>query len=154
MGRRADIFARVSPRFAGGRASKAGARAQAWIYRRSGGRLARSLVGVPVMVLRTTGRRSGRKRESPMFFLPHADGWAVVASNAGSPRPPAWLLNVEAKPEAEAFVDGGWHPVRARQATAAEADELWPRFVEIYRGYDHYRAISSRELAVVVLERR
>jgi hypothetical protein len=51
-------------------------------------------------------------------------------------------------------VDGASHQVRARRATAEEADELWPRFVEVYRGYDHYREVATRELPVVVLERR
>jgi deazaflavin-dependent oxidoreductase (nitroreductase family) len=129
-------------------------RAHAWVFRRSGGRLGKRLVGVPVLVLRTTGRRSGEQRESPTFFLGHGDGWAVVASNGGSPRPPAWSLNLEARPDADAFVAGQWYPVRARRATVPETEELWPRFVELYRGYDHYRAISPRELPVVILERR
>jgi deazaflavin-dependent oxidoreductase (nitroreductase family) len=143
----------VSPRFAGRRGTALPTRAHAWLLRRSGGRLGRRFLGAQVMVLRTTGRRSGEPREAPMFYVPHGEGWAVVASNAASERLPAWFLNVEANPEAEVFVDGGSHPVRARRATAAETDELWPRFVEVYRGYDHYREVATRELPVVVLER-
>ena len=153
MSRAAELWAKISPGLANRPGSALFSRGHAWLVRRSGGRL-KNFIGVEVLILRTTGRRSGKPRESPMFFLPHGDGWAVVASNAGSPHQPAWFLNVEANSEADAFVDGGWHAVRARQATPEEVEELWPRFVEIYRGYDHYREISTRELPVVVLERR
>jgi deazaflavin-dependent oxidoreductase (nitroreductase family) len=129
-------------------------RAHAWIVRRSGGRLGRRFLGAPVIVLRTTGRRSGEQRDAPIFYVSHGDCWAVVASNAASERHPAWYLNLEAKPEADVFVEGGWHAVRARRAAEAEVEELWPRFVEVYRGYDHYRTLATREFPVMVLERR
>ena len=130
-------------------------RAHAWVFRRSGGRLGRRFMGADVLVLRTTGRRSGEPREAPMFYLSFRDGWAVVASNAASVRPPAWWLNLQASPEADAFVPGAsWTPVRARRASDAERDELWPRFVAMYRGYDRYAALATREMPVLVLERR
>lgn len=87
-----------------------------------------------------------------MFFVSHGDAFAVVASNGASPRPPAWWLNLQAQPDADAFVEGTWRPVRARRATDAEAEDLWPRLVEVYSGYEHYRAIATRELPVIVLE--
>ena len=105
-------------------------------------------------MLRTTGRRSGEPRDAPVFFVPHGDGFAVVASNGASKRTPAWWLNLQAEPDAEAHVRGTSHPVRARLATAAEIEELWPRFVGVYSGYAHYKAIATRELPVVVLEPR
>ena len=97
---------------------------------------------------------SGKTRESPMFYLPHGDGYAVVASNAASKRAPAWWLNLQASPDAEVAAGEGWRAVRAREATPEECDELWPRFVEMYRGYDHYKEIATREMPVVVLEPR
>jgi deazaflavin-dependent oxidoreductase (nitroreductase family) len=122
------------------------------LMRRTRGRLGRRFLGADVLVLRTTGRRSGEKRESPMFYVPHGGGYAVVASNAASKRTPAWWLNLEARRDAHALVGGEWRAVAARRATADEAAELWPRFVEMYRGYDHYKEIASREMPVVVLE--
>ena len=110
--------------------------------------------GATSLLLTTTGRKSGEPRESPMFYLSHGDGWAVVASNAASKRPPAWWLNLEAKPDAEAFVNGSWQPVRARRATEEEREALWPRFVAMYKGYDHYESLATREMPVVVLEPR
>ena len=150
----ADAYARVSPRLAHRPGSGAAARLHARVLRRTRGRLGRRFLGADVLVLRTTGRRSGEKRESPMFYLSHGDGYAVVASNAASKRTPAWWLNLEAAPEADALVDGDWHAVFARRASSEEAAELWPRFVEMYSGYDHYKEIASRDMPVVVLEPR
>lgn len=154
MSRVADAYARISPRFAGRPGTTLPTRAHAWILRRSGGRLGRRFLGAPVLVVRTVGRKSGQARDAPMFFVEHAGGFAVVASNAASPRPPAWWLNLQAQPDAEALGPGGWRPVRARRATDAETAELWPCFVEMYRGYDHYRKVATREMPVVVLEPR
>jgi deazaflavin-dependent oxidoreductase (nitroreductase family) len=122
--------------------------------RRSRGRLGNRFLGAEVLVLRSIGRRSGELRESPMFYLPHGGGFAVVASNAASRRPPAWWLNLQAHPDADAMVAGEWHAVRARRATEEEVAELWPRFVAMYRGYDHYQSIAQREMPTVVLELR
>jgi deazaflavin-dependent oxidoreductase (nitroreductase family) len=152
VARLADAYSRLSPRFAHRPGSVAATRAHAWLMRRSGGRFGRRFLGADVLVLRTTGRRSGEPREAPMFYLPHGDGYAVVASNAASARPPAWWLNLQAHPEAEALVDGDRRHVRARRASGEEVAELWPRFVEMYRGYDHYKEIATREMPVVVLE--
>jgi len=107
-----------------------------------------------VLTLRTTGRRSGQPRDSPVFYLQDANNYAIVASNAGSPRPPAWWLNLQAQPDAEARVRGTSHRVRARLASEAETEALWPRFVAMYAGYDHYQSIATRTLPVVILEPR
>jgi F420H(2)-dependent quinone reductase len=154
IGRLADTYARVSPKLAHRPGATLPTRAHAWLLKRSKGRLGKRFLGAPVLVLRTTGRKSGEPREAPMFFVRHGDGWAVVASNAASKKPPAWFLNLEANPQAEVLQDGGEHPVTCRRATPDEERELWPRFVEVYRGYDHYKEIATRELPVVILERR
>jgi deazaflavin-dependent oxidoreductase (nitroreductase family) len=89
-----------------------------------------------------------------MFYVLDASNYAVVASNAGSPRPPAWWLNLQAEPEAEALVRGATRRVRARPADEGETAALWPRFVEMYAGYDYYRSIATRTMPVVILEPR
>jgi deazaflavin-dependent oxidoreductase (nitroreductase family) len=154
MSRLADAYARISPRLAHRPGATAFSRAHAWLLSASGGRLGKRFMGADVLVLRTIGRRSGEPRESPMFYVPFGDGYAVVASNAASRRLPAWWLNLRERPEAEATVGHGWRPVRAREASAGEREELWPRFVAMYRGYDHYESLATREMPVVVLEPR
>jgi deazaflavin-dependent oxidoreductase (nitroreductase family) len=154
MSRLADAYARLSPRFAHAPGTAAASRAHAWLLRRSGGRFGRRFMGADVLVLRTVGRKSGKPREAPMFYVPYRDGFAVVASNAASKRVPAWWLNVQVNPDTEATIGDGWRPVHAREATEAERHELWPRFVAMYRGYDHYKEIATREMPVVVLEPR
>jgi deazaflavin-dependent oxidoreductase (nitroreductase family) len=154
MSRIADFYARISPHLAHRPGSARASQAHAWLVRRTGGRLGGRALGADILVLRTVGRRSGQSRDAPMFFVRHLDGFAVVASNAASTRPPAWWLNLRDHPDAEALVHGRAHQVRARAATEPEVDELWPQLVDLYSGYEHYRAIATRELPVVILQPR
>ena len=154
MGRAADFYARVSPRLAHGPGSSLATKAHAALVRVTRGRIGGRMIGGDVVVLRTTGRRSGEPRDAPLFYVRDGDALVVVASNAASPRPPAWWLNLEAHPDAEAYVDRRWRPVRARRATAEEEAAVWPRLVAMYPGYDHYKSLAERELPVVRLEPR
>jgi deazaflavin-dependent oxidoreductase (nitroreductase family) len=149
-----DFYARVSPYIAHRPGSGVGARTHAWLVRRTGGRIGGRAFGAEILVLRTTGRRSGQLRDSPMFYVRHGEGFAVVASNGASKRTPAWWLNLQARPESEAFVRGRAHAVAARAASEDEVATLWPKFVAVYSGYDHYKSIATRELPVVILEPR
>jgi deazaflavin-dependent oxidoreductase (nitroreductase family) len=150
----ADVFARISPHLAHRPGSARATQAHAWIVRRTGGWLGGRALGSDILVLRTTGRRSGQQRDAPLLFVHHGDGFAIVASNAASERTPAWWFNLQEHPEADALVRGRTHPVRARPATEQEVTELWPQLVELYSGYEHYRSIANRELPVVILEPR
>lgn len=153
----ADIYAKISPYLAERPGAGTATRLHARLLRATGGRFAGRVLGVQsdVLVLRTVGRRSGKPRESPMFCLPFGEGgYAVVASNGAAKHTPGWWHNLQAQPEAEAFVRGVAHPVRARAATDAEVSELWPRFVALYSGYEHYKSIATRELPVVILDPR
>ncbi len=148
------FYARISPHIAHRPGSALGSRAHAWLVRRTAGRVGGHAFGSEILVLRTVGRRSGQQRDAPMFYLPNGDGFAVVASNAASKRPPAWWLNLQAQPEALALVRGKSHPVTARAASPQERETLWPEFVKLYSGYEHYKSIATRELPVVILESR
>lgn len=150
----AGLFARISPHLAHRPGSARATQAHAWLMRRTGGRIGGAALGTEFLVLRTVGRRSGRERDAPLLFVGHGEGFAIVASNAASERPPAWWFNLQDRPDAEALVRGRTRPVHARAATPEEIAELWPRLVKVYSGYDHYKSISTRELPVVILEPR
>lgn len=154
MGRVAELYARVSPKLAHKPGSTEASRLHAWVHRKTRGRIGGRLLGADVLTLRTTGRRSGEPRDSPMFYIRDAENYAVVPSNAGSPRTPAWWLNLQAHPEAEAHARGVSQRVRARLASESETAALWPRFVAMYAGYDYYRSIATRTMPVVILEPR
>jgi deazaflavin-dependent oxidoreductase (nitroreductase family) len=108
---------------------------------------------MPVLALTTTGRKSGEQRSIVIAYLPHGDSYAVVASNAGSDRTPAWWLNLQANPAGEVDAEGERVSVRARVVEGAERDELWRRFVDANESYERYRGYTARELPVVALDR-
>jgi deazaflavin-dependent oxidoreductase (nitroreductase family) len=128
----------------------------AWLRRTRGRGPARNLLVAPrqrVLALTTTGRKSGRARTTALGYLRDDAGFAVVASNSGLDRPPAWWMNLQVNPEAEVDVAGERVRVRARQATAEEQDRLWPRFLDQYSGFDGYRQLTTRKIPVILLER-
>jgi deazaflavin-dependent oxidoreductase (nitroreductase family) len=149
-------YGRISPHLAHGPLSARVTKLHAWLIRRTKGRIGtRFFGGAPLLVLRTTGRRSGEARESPVLYVPaEGDAVAVCASNAASARYPAWWLNLQANPDAEILVKGGWRRVRARKAEGDEAARLMARFDEANEGFAHYATIAQRDMPVVVLEPR
>ncbi|HXA54998.1 MAG TPA: nitroreductase/quinone reductase family protein [Solirubrobacteraceae bacterium] len=147
-----DLFARVSPYLAHRPGSAQATRAHAVLLRLTGGRIGGRALGSDILVLRTVGRRTGQPRDAPLLYIRHGESFVIVASNAASARTPAWWLNLQEHPDADALVDGHDHPVRARAATAEEVAELWPRLVAQYRGYTRYKSIATRELPVVILD--
>lgn len=121
-------------------------------YRASGGRLTGKMGEAPVLILTTTGRRSGQPRTAPLLYLADGDRYAIVASYGGSDSHPAWYLNLEARPEASVQVGRRTIPVRARTADGEERDRLWAGLVGIFPGYAGYEQRTSRRIPVVVLE--
>jgi len=109
---------------------------------------------LPVVLLITTGRRSGRPR--PVIvgrFGPAGNTLVVVASDGGAPRHPGWYLNVEAHPEVEVVLDGSRRRMRARTATRDEKAQLWPRIAARAPSYDRYQQRATpRDIPVVLLE--
>jgi len=122
------------------------------LYRLTRGKIGGRGLGMPVLVLTTTGRKSGAKR-SVMLTSPLQldESFVLVASRGGDPRNPDWLHNLEADPAVEVEIDGRTRPMRARVADAAERAELWPRIVADHANYGSYQAKTEREIPVVVL---
>lgn len=122
------------------------------VYRLTGGRLLARVGKAPVLLLTTTGRRSGQPRTAPLVYLADGERMIVIGSNAGNARPPAWALNLKADPEAEVEIGHRRRPVRARLAEGAEREDLWSRCNEQYAGFDDYAERTDRDIAVFVLE--
>ncbi|MGZ6790839.1 MAG: nitroreductase/quinone reductase family protein [Mycobacteriaceae bacterium] len=120
----------------------------------SGERLGWSFDNMPALELTTTGRKSGQPR-AVMLTSPLQEGSAVVvvASRGGDDRPPAWLLNLQAKPEVEVSLQGkAKQPMRARVATAEERARMWPRITAEHKNYAGYQRKTTREIPLVLLE--
>ena len=124
------------------------------LYRLSGGRLLGKINKAPVLLLTTTGRKSGKQRTAPVVYLADGENYVVIGSNAGHNRTPAWSLNLKAKPDAEVEVGRKRIPVRARIAAGEERADLWRRHNEQYSGFDEYEARTDRDIALFVLEPR
>ena len=122
------------------------------LYRLTNGRVGGHVGRAPVLLLTTTGRKSGELRTAPVAYLADGDRYVVIGSNAGNPRPPAWALNLKANPEAEVQVRRVKLPVRARVAEGEERAELWRRMNEQFPGFDDYEQRTDRDIAVFVLE--
>jgi F420H(2)-dependent quinone reductase len=122
------------------------------LYRASGGRLGGRIGKAPVLLLTTTGRKSGQQRTAPVVYLADGERMIVIGSNAGNARVPAWALNLKAKADAEVEVGRRRIPVRARIAEGEERADLWRKSNEQYAGFDDYEARTDRDIAVFVLE--
>ena len=122
------------------------------VYRLTRGRLMGKVGRAPVLLLSTTGRRSGQQRTAPVLFLVDGRRTVVIGSNAGNERAPAWSHNLKANPDAEIQIRGERRRVRARVAEGEERSELWRKMNEQYAGFEHYDERTSRDIAVFVLE--
>ena len=122
-------------------------------YVETDGREGHDWNGVPVLILTTTGRRSGQRRSTPLIYGEHDGSYLVVASKGGADSPPAWYLNLQADPEVDVQVQADKFTARARTATAAEKPALWRQMAGIWPDYDNYQRKTEREIPVVVLER-
>lgn len=120
-------------------------------YRLSGGLIGGRIGGLPILLLTTTGRKSGKKRTMPLVYLPDGDNMVIIASNGGSDRHPAWWLNLKDNPQANVQLGRDETTVVAEKATGEERERLWRQVVEMYKGYDEYRRMTAREIPVVVL---
>jgi deazaflavin-dependent oxidoreductase (nitroreductase family) len=122
-------------------------------YRDTAGEVGHDWRGATVLLLTTTGRRSGESRTTPLIYQPYDGSYLVVASKGGAPEPPAWYRNLEENPEVEVQVRGDRFRAHARTAEADEKPDMWRTMTAIWPAYDSYKEKTEREIPVVVLER-
>jgi len=109
--------------------------------------------GSNVLLLTTTGRKSGEQRTTPLIYGRRGDDVLIVASKGGADEPPAWYLNLQENPEAEVQIMDDVFKARARDATPDERPEVWRTMAGYWPDYDEYQQKTEREIPVVVLER-
>ncbi|HEV8633415.1 MAG TPA: nitroreductase/quinone reductase family protein [Chloroflexota bacterium] len=129
-------------------------RVHPWLYRRAGGKgFVASVQGMPVLLLTTTGRRSGRRRTNMVGYVPEGDDLLVVGSAGGEPHHPAWALNLRAGPEAEVQVGTDRFRVRGEWTGPEERDRLWQEITNRYAFFRPYQAKAGRTIPVIRLRR-
>lgn len=122
-------------------------------FRATKGRLGGNLFGMPVVMLTTTGRKSGKPRTT-MLTTPVRDDTRIVlvASYGGDDRHPTWFLNLRDNPDVEVTMEGETRKMRARVATPEEKAELWPKVTSKYKGYAGYQTKTDRDIPLVIIE--
>ena len=129
-------------------------RDQVELYERSGGTEGTTMRGMPVVIVTSSGAKTGKIRKTPLIRVEHNGQYAVVASQGGAPAHPVWYHNLVANPHVE-LQDG---PVRqdmtARELTGSERDEWWQRAVDAFSDYAEYQTRTDRQIPVFVLEPR
>ena len=122
------------------------------LFRASGGRVGGRFRKIgPVLLLTTTGRKSGKQRTTPLLYAKDGEQYVIIASVGGAPRHPAWYLNLVHNPDATIQIETRRIAVNAQTATPEERTRLWAVVTEMYPGYDRYQAKTTREIPVVVL---
>jgi deazaflavin-dependent oxidoreductase (nitroreductase family) len=124
-----------------------------WLYRTSGGRVGANWANdrMPVLLLTTKGRRTGKERTWPVGYMRDGDACVIIASNGRFAAHPAWYHNLTAEPRVVIEVDGARLTMQAATAHGAERARLWAEIVERYPNFAKYQEGVTRELPVVVL---
>jgi deazaflavin-dependent oxidoreductase (nitroreductase family) len=123
-----------------------------WLYRLTGGRIGHKSPQGPMLLLTTTGRKSGQPRTTPLLYMPDGDDCVVVASNGGRPETPQWYLNMRADPMCTLQVGKRTYQARAELLEGSGRDTLWPRLTAFYAGWSHYETLTDRPIPVAVLK--
>jgi deazaflavin-dependent oxidoreductase (nitroreductase family) len=121
-------------------------------FRASGGKLGGNFEGAPMLLLHSTGAKSGKERVNPMMYQVVGDDYAVFASKAGALTNPDWFHNLVAHPEATIEIGAETKSVRARVASGDERTRIWETQKERYSGFADYERSTDREIPVVILE--
>ncbi len=122
-----------------------------FMYRLTGGGIGGKMQTMPVLLLTTIGRKSGKPRTVPLTYLRDGSAYVITASYGGLPRNPAWFLNLESHPEATIQVKKRQMQVKTETANPEKKRELWARLMEVAPGYANYQKRTSRDIPMVIL---
>lgn len=121
-------------------------------YRADGGKVGGNFEGVPLLILHTTGARSGEARENPLVYLRNGNSFVVFASGGGAPRHPDWYYNVVAIPHTAIEVGTEVIEVTARVAEGGERERLWDLQKRSIPAFAEHEQTTTRRIPVIVLE--
>jgi len=127
------------------------ARTHLLLQRLSRGRLLNEVAGMSVLLLTTTGRKTGKPRTTPLTFFRDGDDYVVIGSNGGNERAPQWWLNLQADPRASIRIGASELNVTASLAPPEQRDRLWTEITATFAGYAKYERMTTREIPVVLL---
>ena len=127
-------------------------RFQIFMYRRSGGKRMGHLRGMPLLLLTTIGRKTGKQRVTPVMYICDGENYVVTASNAGREKQPAWFVNLQANPQTTIEVDGMTKNMLAHQANPEEKKRLWTQLVEQAPFFEDYQKKTTRDIPMVILQ--
>jgi len=127
------------------------ARNHTFWYRLTGGALGSKMGKAPILLLTTTGRKSGRQITTPLQYVKDGDNVVLIASNAGHTFHAQWWFNIKANPKVEIQIKADKRSATAAAAEGEERDRLWQKAVDQYAGYADYQKTADREIPVVVV---
>jgi deazaflavin-dependent oxidoreductase (nitroreductase family) len=126
-------------------------RIHVFLYRLTGGRLGSAVRGFHILLLTTTGRKSGKQRTTPLGYFEYDDGYVITASNAGLDRHPGWFYNLKSNPRVEVQIKDAKKEAVAEQAEGELRGLLWEQLIEHAPGYADYENSTTREIPMVIL---
>jgi deazaflavin-dependent oxidoreductase (nitroreductase family) len=120
-------------------------------FRANDGKVGGQFEGAPVLLLHTTGAKSGQERVNPMMYQQVGDDVAVFASKGGAPTNPDWYHNLVAHPDVQAEIGAQTLPFTARVATGDERGQIWSKQKTDYPGFAEYEEKTTRQIPVIIL---
>ncbi len=122
-----------------------------WVLRISKYTFLNSLIGIPVLVLVTTGRSSGKERYAPLTYFPDEDSFMIVASNGGNKTPPNWYRNLIKQDSVKVIINNKNYKCKYNVLESEEREIAWISINKIYSKYSEYEEISGRVIPVIKL---
>ena len=122
-------------------------------FRANAGKVGGPFEGVPILLLHSTGAKSGLERVNPLAYQPDGDHLAIFASKAGAPTNPDWYHNLVAHPRVTVEVGAETFDAVARVTEGEERERIWSRQKELLSGFADYESKTTRQIPVIVLER-
>ena len=122
-----------------------------WLYQRTNGKIGGAIQGLPVLLLTTTGRKTGKKRVTPLGYFEQDGYYVITASNAGADTHPAWFHNLKNQPQVTLQILDKQLTAMAEQANPTLRKQLWAKLIERAPGYAGYEKRTTREIPMVLL---